>query len=121
MENSTVTPADQSISSQDLPSHSQTDQVLLNDEENANKQENNESFEEMEDDEAYERKELPTFTNEVVVIRPEYFYENTDCQKDNKFMKESGLQKSNTNELVSFIGINKWKLMKICVGLERIW
>lgn len=22
---------------------------------------------------------LKTFTNEVIVIRPEYFYENTDC------------------------------------------
>lgn len=34
-------------------------------------------------------KDLPTFTNEVIVIRPEYFYENTDCQQDNKFMKQS--------------------------------
>ena len=24
-------------------------------------------------------KHLPTFTNEVIVIRPEYFYENVDC------------------------------------------
>ena len=24
-------------------------------------------------------KSLPTFTNEVVVIRPEVFYENEDC------------------------------------------
>jgi hypothetical protein len=36
-------------------------------------------------------RNLPTFTNEVVVIRPEQFYENEDCQKDNKFMKNSGL------------------------------
>ena len=33
----------------------------------------------------------PTFTNEVIVIRPQMFYENKDCQEDNKFMKESGL------------------------------
>ena len=26
-----------------------------------------------------ERKQFPTFTNEVVVIRPESFYENEDC------------------------------------------
>jgi hypothetical protein len=26
-----------------------------------------------------EKKELPTFTNEVVIIRPEAFYENEDC------------------------------------------
>jgi hypothetical protein len=26
-----------------------------------------------------DRKLLPTFTNEVVVIRPESFYENEDC------------------------------------------
>ena len=43
-------------------------------------------------------KHLPTFTNEVIVIRPEYFYENTDCQKDNKFMKNSNLQRDSTNE-----------------------
>lgn len=42
-------------------------------------------------------KHLPTFTNEVIVIRPEYFYENTDCQKDNKFMKNSNLQRESTN------------------------
>ena len=46
-------------------------------------------------------KNLPTFTNEVVVIRPEQFYENEDCQKDNKFMKNSGLKKDSTNDLVS--------------------
>lgn len=38
-----------------------------------------------------EDKKFNTFTNEVVVIRPEAFYENEDCQKDNKFMKNSGL------------------------------
>jgi hypothetical protein len=37
--------------------------------------------------------QLPTFTNEVVVIRPEIFYENEDCHKDNKFMKHSGLKR----------------------------
>lgn len=42
-------------------------------------------------------KHLPTFTNEVIVIRPEYFYENTDCQKDNKFMKNSNMQRESTN------------------------
>jgi len=26
-----------------------------------------------------DKKMLPTFTNEVVVIRPEVFYENEDC------------------------------------------
>ena len=45
--------------------------------------------------------QLPTFTNEVVVIRPEIFYENEDCQKDNKFMKNSGLKRQSTNDLVS--------------------
>lgn len=40
---------------------------------------------------------LPTFTNEVIVIRPEYFYENTDCQQDNKFMKNSNMQRESTN------------------------
>ena len=44
---------------------------------------------------------LPTFTNEVVVIRPEYFYENTDCQQDNKFMKNSNMQRESTNLQVS--------------------
>ena len=48
-----------------------------------------------------EEKKLPTFTNEVVVIRPEAFYENEDCQKDNKFMKNSGLKRQSTNDLVS--------------------
>lgn len=46
-------------------------------------------------------KSLPTFTNEVVVIRPEQFYENEACQQDNKFMKNSGLKKDSTNDLVS--------------------
>jgi len=45
--------------------------------------------------------QLPTFTNEVVVIRPEVFYENEDCQTDNKFMKSSGLKRQSTNDLVS--------------------
>jgi hypothetical protein len=45
--------------------------------------------------------QLPTFTNEVVVIRPEVFYENEDCHQDNKFMKSSGLKRQSTNELVS--------------------
>jgi hypothetical protein len=27
-----------------------------------------------------EDADFPIFTNEVIVIRPEYFYENTDCQ-----------------------------------------
>jgi hypothetical protein len=45
-----------------------------------------------------ERKELlPTFTNEVIVIRPEYFYENVDCQLDNKFMKSSPAEAGSTN------------------------
>jgi hypothetical protein len=34
---------------------------------------------------------MPTFTNEVIVIKPETFYENEEAQKDNKFMKNSGL------------------------------
>lgn len=46
--------------------------------------------------------QLPTFTNEVVVIRPEMFYENEDCQTDNKFMKASGLKRQSTNDLVSY-------------------
>ena len=41
---------------------------------------------------------LKTFTNEVIVIRPEYFYENTDCQKDNKFMKNSNIERDSTNK-----------------------
>ncbi len=34
---------------------------------------------------------FPVFAHEVVVIRPEKFYENEDCSTDNKFMKKSGL------------------------------
>ena len=41
---------------------------------------------------------LPTFTNEVIVIRPEYFYENADCQQDNNFKKSSPLLGDSTNE-----------------------
>lgn len=38
-----------------------------------------------------EKKILPVFTNEVIIIRPEMFYENKDCQEDNKFMKHTCL------------------------------
>ena len=34
------------------------------------------------------------------------FYENKDCQTDNKFMKQSGLEVNNTNEIVS--ELKKW-------------
>lgn len=48
------------------------------------------------------RGQLPTFTNEVVVIRPQVFYENEDCMQDNKFMKNSGLKRQSTNDMVSY-------------------
>jgi hypothetical protein len=41
---------------------------------------------------------MPTFTNEVIVIRPETFYENEMAQKDNKFMNNSGLERNVVNE-----------------------
>jgi hypothetical protein len=44
-----------------------------------------------------EEIEKPTFTNEVVIIRPQIFYENEEAHKDNKFMKYSGMEKSDTN------------------------
>jgi len=34
---------------------------------------------------------MPTFTHEVVMIRPENFYLNHEATQDNKFMKESEL------------------------------
>ena len=43
---------------------------------------------------------MPTFTNEVIVIKPETFYENEEAHKDNKFMKYSGLERNDTNEIV---------------------
>ena len=43
----------------------------------------------------------PIFTNEVIVIRPQIFYENKDCQVDNKFMQHTELGAENTNEIVS--------------------
>jgi hypothetical protein len=43
--------------------------------------------------------ELPVFTNEVIVIRPEVFYENEDCQKDNKFMKQGAPARLKTNDI----------------------
>ncbi|CDW88545.1 amidinotransferase [Stylonychia lemnae] len=55
-----------------------------------------------------DKKQLPTFTNEVVVIRPEVFYENEDCQTDNKFMKSSGLKRQSTNDLAQ-IEFDKFK------------
>ena len=64
-----------------------------------------------------DKKMLPTFTNEVVVIRPEVFYENEDCQTDNKFMKSSGLKKQSTNDLVSFLFI-KTEDLSILIGLN---
>jgi hypothetical protein len=41
----------------------------------------------------------PIFTNEVIVIRPQIFYENKDCQVDNKFMQHTELEAENTNEI----------------------
>jgi hypothetical protein len=41
------------------------------------------------------------FPNEVIVIRPQVFYENKDCQADNKFMRQSGLKAEDTNQIVS--------------------
>ncbi len=49
--------------------------------------------EENSDDSGKAKNKLPTFTNEVIIIRPTTFYENVDCQSDNKFMKNSGLQR----------------------------
>lgn len=43
------------------------------------------------EEESSSPKELPTFTNEVIIIRPQTFYENVEAQSDNKFMKNSGL------------------------------
>ena len=43
---------------------------------------------------------LPTFTNEVIIIRPEFFSENVDCQQDNKFMKTSPVAQESTNDQV---------------------
>jgi hypothetical protein len=48
-----------------------------------------------------EEIEKPTFTNEVVIIRPQIFYENEEAHKDNKFMKYSGMEKSDTNAEVT--------------------
>jgi hypothetical protein len=54
----------------------------------------------MASDSEYEHhiRKLPTFTNEVVVIRPEVFYENVEAQKDNKFMQHSSVDRNTTNE-----------------------
>lgn len=45
--------------------------------------------------------DLPTFTNEVIIIRPKQFYENVLAQADNKFMKNSGLSRDDTNKQVN--------------------
>lgn len=42
----------------------------------------------------------PTFTNEVIIIRPQTFYENEEAHADNKFMKFSGLKRQDTNSKV---------------------
>ena len=47
-------------------------------------------------DDDSKKQPLPTFTNQVIVIRPETFYENKDCQIDNKFMKESPMHEQDS-------------------------
>ena len=47
-------------------------------------------------------EDQPTFTNEVVVIRPQIFYENEEAHQDNKFMKFSGHERNDTNAMVMF-------------------
>lgn len=46
-------------------------------------------------------EDQPTFTNEVVIIRPQIFYENEEAHQDNKFMKFSGKDRQDTNAEVS--------------------
>ncbi len=47
--------------------------------------------------------DYPTFTNTVVVIRPDSFYENKDCMTDNKFSNTSPHKKEETNRHVSLL------------------
>lgn len=46
-----------------------------------------------------EIRNLPTFTNQVVIIKPKNFFLNQEANLDNKFMKNSGLTNEDTQKV----------------------